>query len=91
MSNTTSNMISEAIFAQTRLEVRETLENLRSAIWKRIDARELVLDSDTGFKLYLRMYGERFDRAYEARQHLRSCTIEDHAIIKMIQRELAKL
>ncbi len=91
MRKTISNTISEAIFAQTRLEVRETLETLRAAIWRKYDMREQVLEDETGHNLYMSMMGERFLQAYGKRHDLRTRNEEDLQILILIQRELDKL
>lgn len=91
MRKSTIKTITEAINAETRQQVRETLETLRSAIWRRYDMRQLVLDSQTGFQLILDMHGVRFSTAYAKRKHLRTRNDEDIKIITLIERELAKL
>ena len=91
MRKSTINTITEAINAETSQQVRETLETLRSAIWRKYDTRLQVIDSQTGFQLILDMHGERFSTAYEKRRHLRTRNNEDLQIIKLIDRELEKL
>ena len=91
MRKSTINTITEAINAETSQQVRETLETLRSAIWRKYDMRLQVIDSQTGFQLILDMHGERFSTAYEKRRHLRTRNNEDLQIIKLIEIELEKL
>lgn len=91
MRKSTINTITEVINAETSQQVRETLETLRSAIWRKYDTRLQVIDSQTGFQLILDMHGERFSTAYEKRRHLRTRNNEDLQIIKLIEIELEKL
>lgn len=91
MRKSTINTITEAINAETNQQVRETLETLRSAIWRKYDMRQQVLDSQTGWQLVLDMHGVRFSTAYDKRRHLRTRNSEDLEILTLIGRELEKL
>lgn len=91
MRKSTINTITEAINAETRQQVRNTLETLRAAIWRKYDMREQVLESQTGHYLYISMMGVRFTRAYDKRQFLRTRNDEDLQILTLISKELEKL
>ena len=91
MRKTTFNTINEAINAETRQQVRNTLDTLRAAIYRRIDARDQILDGKTGYQLYLSMRGARFVDAWDKRHALYKRNDEDGKIITLINRELAKL
>lgn len=91
MRKSTINTITEAINAETRQQVRNTLETLRAKIWLKYNMRQQVLDSSTGFQLVLDMHGARFNTAYVKRQNLWTRNEEAIKIITLIERELAKL